>query len=388
MLAPFRAFSKVAVSSIPRFGFGTESLRGGYELWARAGLTHVRPPFGIDAVSVEGREVAVTEQVVAVTPFATLLRFKKESPAKQPRVLLVAPLSGHFATLLRATVRTLLPEHDVYLTDWHNARDVPRRSGRFGVDEYIEHIIEFLRTIGPGAHIVAVCQPCVTVLAAVAVMAEADDPAQPRSMTLMAGPVDTRQSPTTVNELARSKPIEWFEQNLIARVPWMHRGAGRRVYPGFVQLSAFMNMNMERHLKAHRDLYDHVAKGEDAEASAIRAFYDEYFAVLDLDADFYLETVRLFFQEDALPRGELTFKGKLVRPSAIKRTSLLTVEGEKDDICGLGQTQAAHDLCTGLRPHRKHHYMQAGVGHFGVFSGSRWDKHVYPVVRSAILASG
>jgi polyhydroxyalkanoate depolymerase len=281
----------------------------------------------------------------------------------------------------------MLPEHDVYLTDWHNARDVPVECGRFGVDEYVEHVMEFLRTIGPGAHVVAVCQPCVTVLAAVAVMAEENDPAQPRSMVLMAGPVDTRESPTAVNDLARSKSIAWFERNLIARVPWRYRGAGRRVYPGFVQLSAFMSMNFERHMKAHQDLFDHIARGEDAAADAIRAFYDEYFAVLDLDADFYLETVRLFFQQDALARGTLTYHGRLVRPAAIKRTALLTVEGEKDDICGLGQTLAAQELCSGLRPHLRHHHMQAGVGHFGVFSGTRWSKQIYPAVRNVILAS-
>jgi poly(3-hydroxybutyrate) depolymerase len=387
MLAPLRAFSRIAGASIPHFGSGTESLRGAYELWARAGLTHVRPSFGIDSVTVAGREVAVREEVVARTPFASLLRFAKDCDVAQPRGLLVAPLSGHFATLLRGTVRTMLPEHDVYLTDWHNARDVPVECGRFGVDEYVEHVMEFLRTIGPGAHVVAVCQPCVTVLAAVAVMAEENDPAQPRSMVLMAGPVDTRESPTAVNDLARSKSIAWFERNLIARVPWRYRGAGRRVYPGFVQLSAFMSMNFERHMKAHQDLFDHIARGEDAAADAIRAFYDEYFAVLDLDADFYLETVRLFFQQDALARGTLTYHGRLVRPAAIKRTALLTVEGEKDDICGLGQTLAAQELCSGLRPHLRHHHMQAGVGHFGVFSGTRWSKQIYPAVRNVILAS-
>ena len=387
MMAPLRAFSRIAGATLPHFGYGSESLRGGYELWARAGLTHARPPFGIDSVRIGDAEVAVHEEAVTVTPFATLLHFKKEQQTPQPRVLLVAPLSGHFATLLRGTVRTMLPEHDVYVTDWHNARDVPVRSGRFGVDEYVEQLIAFLHTIGPGAHIVAICQPCVTVLAAVAVMAESKDPAQPRSMTLMAGPVDTRSSPTAVNKLARSKPIEWFERTLIDRVPWRYRGAGRRVYPGFVQLSAFMSMNLERHMKAHRDLYAHVAKGEHAEAEAIRAFYDEYFAVLDLDADFYLETVRLFFQEDALARGTLTFRGQLVRPAAIKHTMLLTVEGENDDICGIGQTLAAHELCSGLRPHLKRHYLQAGVGHFGVFSGSRWNNQIYPVLRSVIAAN-
>jgi polyhydroxyalkanoate depolymerase len=302
-------------------------------------------------------------------------------------VLLVAPLSGHFATLLRGTVRTMLPEHDVYITDWHNARDIALTHGRFGFDDYIEHLIQFLEKIGPGAHVVAVCQPCVAVLVAVAVMAQTDNFAQPRSMTLMAGPIDTRVNPTKVNGLANSKPIEWFEQNLIASVPWRYPGAFRRVYPGFVQLAAFMSMNIERHMKAHRDLYDNIAKGEHEKAQITRAFYDEYFAVLDLTAEFYLETVRLVFQEHALPRGTLEWQGERVDPRAIKRTMLLTVEGERDDICAVGQTAAAHDLCGGLRPYLKRHHMQAGVGHYGVFSGNRWTGQIYPLVKNVILAS-
>ncbi|MBO0742303.1 MAG: polyhydroxyalkanoate depolymerase [Hyphomicrobiaceae bacterium] len=364
------------------------NLTAAYELIARAGLTHARPPFGIDGVTVGNREVAVNERAALTTPFATLLHFEKDIDVPQPRVLLVAPLSGHFATLLRGTVRTMLPEHDVYITDWHNVRDVPLMHGRFGFDDYIAHLIRFLEAIGPGAHVVAVCQPCVAVLVATAVMAQAGDAAQPRSMTLMAGPIDPRVNPTKVNKLASSRPIEWFEQNLIATVPLRYGGAFRRVYPGFVQLAAFMSMNVERHMKAHRELYDHLAKGDHEKAQATKAFYDEYFAVLDLTAEFYLETVRLVFQEYALPTGKLQWQGERVEPRAIKRTMLLTVEGERDDICAVGQTAAAHELCSGLRPYLKRHHMQAGVGHYGVFSGNRWTHQIYPLLRNLILASG
>jgi polyhydroxyalkanoate depolymerase len=358
-----------------------------YELTARAGLTHARPAFGIGSTTVGNREVAVHEEAALTTPFGTLLHFKKDIDTPQPRVLLVAPLSGHFATLLRGTVRTMLPEHDVYITDWHNVRDVALAHGRFGFDEYIEHLIRFLETIGPGAHVVAVCQPCVAVLVAAAVMAQAGNAAQPRSMTLMAGPIDCRVNPTKVNDLANSKPIEWFEQNLIATVPLRYPGAFRRVYPGFVQLAAFMSMNIDRHVKAHRELYDNIAKGEHEKAQVTKAFYDEYFAVLDLAAEFYLETVRIVFQEYALPAGTLKYHGEPVEPRAIKRTMLLTVEGERDDICAVGQTVAAHDLCTGLRPYLKCHHMQPGVGHYGVFSGNRWNNQIYPLLRNVILAS-
>jgi polyhydroxyalkanoate depolymerase len=356
-------------------------------LIARAGLTHARPPYGIDSVTVGNREVAVSEEAAEVTPFGTLLHFKKDIDQAQPRVLLIAPLSGHFATLLRATVRTMLTEHDVYITDWHNARDVATAHGRFGFDEYIGHIVRFLEIMGPGGHMVAVCQPCVAALVAAAVMAQGDNPAQPRSMTLMAGPIDTRVNPTRVNELAKGRPIDWFEKNLIAGVPYRFGGGGRRVYPGFVQLAAFMSMNIERHVKAHQELYEHLARGEEAKAAATKAFYDEYFAVLDLTAEFYLETVRLVFQEHALPLGALTYENRRVEPRAIKRTMLFTVEGEKDDICAVGQTLAAHDLCTSLRPYRKRHHMQAGVGHYGVFSGRAWQQQIYPMVKNVILQS-
>ena len=363
------------------------NLTAAYELISRAGLTHTRPPYGIDSVTVGDREVAVIEEAADVTPFGTLLHFKKDIAQEQPCVLLVAPLSGHFATLLRATVRTMLPEHDVYITDWHNARDVPLEAGRFGFDEYVAHMMRFLEKIGPGAHMVAVCQPCVAALVAASVMAQGNNQAAPRSMTLMAGPIDTRVNPTKVNELAKGKPMDWFEKNLIATVPRRHGGGGRRVYPGFVQLTAFMSMNIERHIKAHQQLYENLAKGEAAKAAQTKAFYDEYFAVLDLTAEFYLETVSLVFQEHALPLGALTYDNQKVEPAAIKRTTLFTVEGEKDDICAVGQTLAAHDLCSSLRPYRKKHHMQAGVGHYGVFSGRTWQNQIYPMVKNVILQS-
>ena len=302
-------------------------------------------------------------------------------------MLLIAPLSGHFATLLRATVRTMLAEHDVLITDWHNARDVDAAAGPFGFDDYIAHLIHFLEVIGPGTHMIAVCQPCVAALVAAAVMAQGVNPAQPRSMTLMAGPIDCRVNPTKVNELAISKPIAWFENNLIARVPARFAGGGRKVYPGFVQLAAFMSMNIDRHVKAHRELYENLARGEQEKAAQTKAFYDEYFAVLDLTADFYLETVKLVFRDYALPLGQLTYRNTKVEPAAIRRTMLFTVEGEKDDICAAGQTLAAHDLCTSLRPYRKRHHMQAGVGHYGVFSGKVWINQTYPIVNDVILAS-
>jgi poly(3-hydroxybutyrate) depolymerase len=357
------------------------------ELIARATLTHHRPPFGIHTVLVGNREVAVREEAAHVTPFGTLLRFKKDIEVAQPRVLLVAPLSGHFATLLRATVNTMLADHDVYITDWHNARDVALSHGGFGFDDFIQHLLDFLKTIGPGAHVVAVCQPCVAALVATAVMAQSQHPAQPRSITLMAGPIDTRVNPTQVNALATSKPISWFEQNLIGIVPMRYPGAFRRVYPGFVQLAAFMSMNIERHIKAHRELYENLRDGEIEKAKITQAFYDEYFAVLDLAAEFYLETVRLVFQEHALPLGKLKWRGERVDPRAIRRTMLLTVEGERDDICAVGQTMAAHELCSGLRPYMRRHHMQAGVGHYGVFSGQKWTGQIYPILRNVILSS-
>ena len=363
-------------------------LSAGWEMLTRAGLTHTRPDFGFTSVSIAGEDVPIREEVVASTPFGDLLRFRKETNPDQPRVLLVAPLSGHFATLLRGTVETLLPDNDVYITDWRNARDAPVAAGAFGFDEYVEHVIAFLAAIGPGAHMISVCQPCAHALAAVAIMAEDDHPATPLSMTLMAGPVDTRVNPTKVNELAKSKPIEWFERELIATVPARYPGAGRRVYPGFMQLTAFVSMNLGRHVGAHLDLFGHLAAGRTEEADAAKAFYDEYFAVLDLTAEFFLETVSRVFQEHLLPKGELVWRNRKVDPGAIRRTTLFTVEGERDDICSVGQTVAAHDLCRNIFANRKRHHLQPGVGHYGVFSGRKWSTQIYPLVRNMILATG
>lgn len=357
------------------------------ELMGCTVLTHERPAYGIGTVRVGNREVEVREEAIHVAPFCTLLRFKKEIETVQPRVLLVAPISGHFSTLMRETVRTMLPDNDVYITDWHNARDVPRAKGRFDMDDCIDTLIAFLEVLGPGAHMVAVCQPSPIGLAAVAVMAQDGNPAQPRSLTLMAGPIDTRINPTKVDELALTKPIEWFERNLISTVPAYYAGAGRRVYPGFVQLTAFMSMNLDRHMKSFRELFNHRVKRHELEANSIRTFYEEYFAVMDMTAEFYLQTVRTVFQEHALPRGRLESRGRKIEPRAIRRTMLLTVEGERDDICAVGQTLAAQDLCSGLPPYMKRHYMQAGVGHYGVFNGRRWHNEVYPIVRDVILAS-
>jgi poly(3-hydroxybutyrate) depolymerase len=394
ILAPLREMARGigrAAGGQPREWWARQGtlrrLAAACELFSRATLSHGRPSFGIDKIVVDGREVRVTEEAAHVTPFGTLLRFRKDINTPQPRVLLVAPLSGHFSTLLRGTVQTMLPEHDVYITDWHNARDVGVSHGRFGFEDYIDHVIRFLEVIGPGGHVLAVCQPCVQVLAAVAVMAETNNPAAPRSMTLMAGPIDTRINPTTVNKLATERSIDWFEQNLIATVPPRFPGGRRRVYPGFVQLTAFMRMNLERHVKAHLDLYDSLARGETEKAETIKAFYDEYFAVLDLPAEFYIETVRIVFQDCLLPRGQLPFRGKPIEPKAIRRTALLTVEGERDDICGIGQTMAAQELCSSLPPFRRRHHFQPGVGHYGVFSGKRWTTQIYPVVRNMILAT-
>ncbi len=287
------------------------------ELIMRCGLTHKRPPFGIETVTVGNRELAVTEEAVLTTSFATLLHFKKETATEQAPVLVVSPMSGHFATLLRDTVRTMLPDHDVYITDWHNARDVPLGRGRFDLDDFIDHLIGFINAIGPGCHVMAICQPSVPTLAAAAIMAEDDHPAQPRSITLMAGPIDTRISPTKVNEFATSRPIEWFYTSVIGVVPWRYGGAMRPVYPGFVQLLAFMGMNIQRHVKAFNDLYDNLAKGDYAKAEATRKFYDEYFAVMDLPAEFFLQTIQAVFQEHHLPRGELRWRGRRVNPGAI-----------------------------------------------------------------------
>ena len=390
LLSPWRLAAQSLASAlwVPR----TErtwlrQLAAACDLVGRLRLTHSRPPYGIGEVLVNGEPVAVDETVALQLPFGSLLHFKKRAADPGPPVLLVAPLSGHFATLLRETARTLLQDHDVYITDWHNARDVHLRHGAFGLDDYIDYLVRFTAHLGPGAHMVAVCQPCVAALAAAALMAEDGDPAAPASLTLMAGPVDCRVNPTEVNRLATSKPIEWFEQNLISHVPLPHAGHMRRVYPGFVQLTAFMSMNPERHQQSFRTMVDHLVDGRVDEARTIQDFYEEYLAVNDLPAEFYLETVAKVFQTFDLARGELMWRGRRVNTAAIRRTALMTVEGERDDICAIGQTVAAQDLCPGIRPYRKTHHIQTGVGHYGVFSGRRWQSQIYPRVREHIHAS-
>ncbi len=392
-IAPVRSFAGIAsraVDCMPdrlSHSFLARNLSGSYEMLSRAGLSHERPAFGIDRVVVAGDEVPVREEVALDLPFGTLVRFAKDTDVEQPRVLLVAPLSGHFATLLRSTVKIMSRDHDVYLTDWRNARDVNIAHGAFGFDDYIDYLIRFLRVIGPGAHMVAVCQPCVAALAATAVLAEGNDVVTPRSLTLMAGPIDARVNPTKVNELATSKSMAWFERNVIATVPRRYAGWQRQVYPGFLQLGAFVSMNMSRHVQAHRDLYGDLVNGAVEKADAAKSFYDEYFSVLDMPAEFYLETVAKVFQEFDLARGVLEYEGRAVDPGAIRTTSLLTVEGERDDICSVGQTMAAHDLAPRVPAFRRRHHLQPGVGHYGVFSGSRWEGQIYPVVSHLIEAA-
>jgi len=417
-MAPVRAMAQAGSGILRQFDFGVLTpplLRHAaafFDMVVDSRLTHARPPFGIDTVQVGNAEVKVTEEVADATPFGTLLHFRKDmavpislgptslgptslgptglGPARavpQPRVLLVAPMSGHFATLLRGTVRTMLPEHDVYITDWKNARDVGLEHGAFGVDGFVENVIRFLEVLGPGSHVVAVCQPAVAVLVATAVMAATRNRAVPRSMTLMAGPIDTRIKPTQVNVMAKGKPLAWFEQNVIGTVPWRYAGAGRRVYPGFMQLSAFVSMNLDRHIDAHLGQFRALVSGNDEAAAAHRRFYSEYQAVMDLPAEFYLETVKRVFQDHDLPLGRFTYHGEVVRPEAIRRTAILTVEGERDDICANGQTLAALELCSGVPITMRRHHLQTGVGHYGVFSGKRWNAEIYPLVRQMIQAT-
>mgnify|MGYP001220302262 FL=1 len=347
-----------------------------------------KPEFGIKETRVRGITVPVREEVVLGKTFCNLLHFDREGIAAgesgDPKVLIVAPMSGHYATLLRSTVQEMLGEHDTYITDWTDARDVPLYDGSFDLDDFIDYIIAFIRFLGPDTHVIAVCQPAVPALAAAAVMAADDDPCQPASMTLMGGPVDTRRNPTRVNRLAEEKPISWFERNVINRVPFPNAGFGRRVYPGFIQLTGFMTMNLERHTQAHMKLFENLVRGDCDSVNAHKAFYEEYLAVMDLPAEFYLQTVKTVFQDHALPNGRMMHRGRRVDCAAIRKTALMTVEGERDDICGLGQTEAAHDLCSGLAADAHHAYMQPGVGHYGVFSGTRWRTEIQPRIREMI----
>ena len=392
-MLPMRSLAAVATCFLEgtRPWFGDQvALRGmaaGCNMFAHAGISHDRPPFGIDQVIVDGRKVAVTEEVTSTKPFCTLLHFKKAIAAEQPRVLVVAPMSGHFATLLRGTVRTLLPDHDVWISDWENARNVSLLHGRFELEDFVCYIIDFLRILGPGVHVIAVCQPSVPVIAGVSLMADANDPAQPTSMTLIGGPIDPRINPTRVNELATSQPLDWFESNVIGTVPLRHTGALRRVYPGFLQIAGFMSMNLDRHVNAHAKMFDNLIQGDDENVEATRAFYDEYLTVMDLPAEFYLQTVREVFQEHSLPRGQLKIQGCPIDPSAIRQTALLTIEGERDDVTGLGQTAAAHELCCNLPASKHRRHVQPDVGHYGLFNGRRWATEIYPIVKDHIRQS-
>jgi poly(3-hydroxybutyrate) depolymerase len=343
-----------------------------------------KPAFGLHETRIGGETVTVREETILSKPFCHLRHFAREVERDDPRVLLVAPLSGHHATLLRGTVQALLPHHDCYIADWIDAKLVPLSAGSFTFADYVDYVIEFLQFLGPNTHVIAVCQPAVPVMAAVSLMAAADDPAQPPTMTLMGGPIDTRAASTAVTQLAESRPISWFEHSVIHTVPFTYPGAMRRVYPGFLQLTGFMQMNLDRHVDAHVSLFNHLIQGDGESATATRRFYDEYMAVLDLASDFYLETVEWVFQKHLLPRGLMRIHDQLVEPRAIQKTALLTVEGELDDISAPGQTIAAQDLCSGLRPHQKLNHLQKGVGHYGIFNGRRWREEIMPVVRNWI----
>jgi poly(3-hydroxybutyrate) depolymerase len=359
-------------------------LKAACQIVASARPTHVRPDWGIDSVTVEGRDVEVDCPVRALNAVRDPAAFARLAVSDQPPTLLVGPISGHFATLLRPTVRTLLADHDVYVLDWHNARDVPAAEGRFGLDEYIDHVLQAMRHLGPDHHVLAVCQPAPLVLATVALLAAEGDAACPRSLTLMAGPIDTRVNPNRINRLADRRPLSYYERLLITKVPTQYPGAGRRVYPGVAQLTAFMSLNTRRHVSSHLALYRALVAGDVETATRIRDFYDEYGAVMDVPADFYLETLEHVFMEHDLPRGAFSWRGQRVDLSAIRDTALLTVEGAEDDMCSPGHTEAAHQLCTGIPQKDKHHHLQEGVGHYGVFAGSRWDEEIYPVIREFI----
>ena len=390
------AMSKLFSNPYSPFSYTPMATRvaAGFELMFRLGKEYEKPGFGIDTVKIDGTKVEISEKVELSRPFCRLIRFERHLPAKlehrakDPTVLLFAPLSGHHATLLRDTARTLLADHNVLITDWMDARMVPLREGDFHLHDYIAYAIDFIRYLGPQVHLISVCQPTVPVMAATSIMATLQDPNQAASITMMGGPIDPRQSPTTVNDLATNKPYRWFERTVIHRVPGKYPGAGRRVYPGFLQHAGFVSMNPDRHAQSHWDFYLQLVRGDQEDAESHRAFYDEYNAVLDLSADFYLDTIRVVFQDHLLPTGKwvVPFEGKdiRVRPQDITDIPLLTVEGELDDISGVGQTRAAHDLCTGITPNLHQHFEAPGAGHYGIFSGRRWREQIYPVVRKFI----
>lgn len=349
---------------------------------------YVKPEFGIGSTKIHGLDVPIIEEVVLSKTFCDLLHFNRDERVVgkryDPKVLLVAPMSGHYATLLRGTVQAMTEEHNLYITDWKDARDIPVSAGSFDLSDFVDYLIEFIQFLGPNTHVIAVCQPSVPALAAAAIMAQRNDPCQPVSITLMGGPIDTRRNLTKVNELAQEKPMDWFAQNVIAHVPFPNAGFMRRVYPGFMQLSGFMTMNLERHTNAHLELFNNLVKGDCDSVQEHRRFYDEYLSVMDLTEEFYLQTVETVFQKHELPNGLMMHRGERVDCSAIRNTALMTVEGERDDICGLGQTEAAHDLCCNIPVDEKYHYVQPGVGHYGVFNGRRWKTEIQPRIREMI----
>ncbi|MFT3821355.1 MAG: polyhydroxyalkanoate depolymerase [Rubrivivax sp.] len=397
LMAPFSEFASASAKLYdhPLSPFAhtpwAQRISASFDLMHRLAKEYEKPAFGITSATVGGVEVAVQEQVPICKPFCRLLRFKRftddpralETMKSQPKVLVVAPLSGHHATLLRDTVKSLLQDHKVFVTDWTDARMVPLEAGPFHLDDYIAYVQEFIRHIGPEVHVISVCQPTVPVLAAVSLLASNGE-FTPRTLTMMGGPIDARRSPTAVNNLAMNKSHAWFENNVIYRVPPNYPGAGRRVYPGFLQHTGFVAMNPDRHLNSHYDYFKHLVNGDDDSAEAHRQFYDEYNAVLDMPAEYYLDTIKTVFQDFALVNGTWEVKGQFVRPQDITESALLTVEGELDDISGAGQTRAAHDLCTGIPSERKFHHDVQGAGHYGIFSGRRWREVVYPEVRSFI----
>ncbi|HEU4985763.1 MAG TPA: polyhydroxyalkanoate depolymerase [Rhizobiaceae bacterium] len=396
-LQPFRAYADALrlfysnpLNPFSETAFG-RTMAAGAELFERTTRRYGKPQFGLTKTNVDFQTVAVSEKIVWSRPFCKLIHFKRDLPAGRrpdPKLLIVAPMSGHYATLLRGTVEAMLPYAEVHITDWADARMVPLSEGHFDLDDYIDYVIDMLHALGPGAHVMAVCQPSVPVLAATAIMEMRGDPFAPATMTLMGGPIDTRRNPTAVNMLAEEKGTDWFRNNVIMQVPWPNPGFMRDVYPGFLQLSGFMSMNLDRHLIAHKDFFMHLVKHDGDSAEKHRDFYDEYLAVMDLTAEFYLQTVDTVFVRHALPKGEMTHRGVPVDPAAIRNTALLTVEGENDDISGVGQTRAAHDLCVNIPQERRSHYLQPAVGHYGVFNGSRFRAEIVPRITDFITSHG
>lgn len=354
------------------------------EVFAHAAAPRGKPAFGITRTSVAGREVAVHEEIVARLPFGQLKHFVREGVEGGPKLLIVAPMSGHYATLLRGTVERMLTSCDVYITDWRDAKLVSLAEGRFDLDDYIDYLVHFLEATGPGTHVLAVCQPSVPCYAAAALMSADRHPCRPRTLTMMGGPIDTREAPTAVNTLATERPFAWFEQNVIATVPATYAGAGRRVYPGFLQLAGFMTMNLGNHMISHWEMFKHLVQGDDESAEATMAFYDEYRSVCDMTAEFYLQTIDLVFQNHALPKGEMWHRGRRVDPGAMTDVGVLAIEGERDDISGLGQTKAALTLATNLPESHKQYHMAPGVGHYGIFNGSKWRTRIAPVLEAWI----